>query len=255
MAAFEFLTATIARDACDIAEKFGFGIELDEFCTAENMDKGNIDNYMPEAKRIASRSKQRVFHAPFSEIFPSAVDPMMRALAMQRLNQAFALAYSLGYRRIVVHSGYMPRVYFKEWFVERSIEFWREFMQNKPDDIKLLLENVLDDEPDTLCKIADEVGDKRFKLCFDMGHANIVSKIPLADWVERCNERIAHVHAHNNFADKDSHNALYDGSINMADMLWRIKRFSPKASVTLEMLSTESSALWLEDNGFLKGEL
>ena len=44
---------------------------------------------------------------------------------MLRFRQTVQAALALGIRRIVVHSGYIPLVYFQEWFTARSVEFWR----------------------------------------------------------------------------------------------------------------------------------
>ena len=83
---------------------------------------------------------------------------------MLRFRQTVQAALSLGIRRIVVHSGYIPLVYFPEWFTARSVEFWREFLRDAPDGLCLALENVMEPEPDMLVQIAAGVDDPRFGL-------------------------------------------------------------------------------------------
>ena len=68
--------------------------------------------------------------------------------------QALDAAQALGIRRMVFHGGFIPHVYFPEWYVEQSVLFWRDFLQEVPPDFVLALENVMEPSPDTLVSIA-----------------------------------------------------------------------------------------------------
>jgi sugar phosphate isomerase/epimerase len=108
----------------------GLGLEIAEFCTASNMDadfgiyEGIVAEKMAAARRFA-------FHAPFNELCPAAIDPLVLDIARYRYRQSFELAARLNIRKIIVHSGYVPLVYFKSWFTERSVEFWKDFMSEQ----------------------------------------------------------------------------------------------------------------------------
>jgi sugar phosphate isomerase/epimerase len=146
----------------------------------------------------------------------------------------------------------VPLVYFKGYFVERSVEFWREFLSDKPRDFTLNLENVLEDEPGMLCEIVERVDDARFRLCLDIGHANtIVSEVPVAQWIDTCAPFIGHVHIHNNFRDWDHHNALGDGLIDMRDAMRRLTAISDRITFAIESIDSKSSAEWLEAEKYL----
>ena len=150
-----------------------------------NMDEG-FATYDPIAREKMRHADRFVLHAPFNELCPSAIDPLVLDIARRRYAQAFQLADGYGIRRMVVHSGYVPLVYFKEYFVERSVEFWRAYLADKPDDFSINIENVLEDEPDMLIDIARGVDDPRFKLCFDIGHANITKNgLDIMEWTQR----------------------------------------------------------------------
>ena len=58
--------------------------------------------------------------------------------------------------RMVVHSGFLPIMYFDEWHVKQSIEFWTEYMQDKPDYFNIYIENVFDPNPEPLVEIWNE---------------------------------------------------------------------------------------------------
>ena len=48
-------------------------------------------------------------------------------------------------------------------------------MADQPEDFEICIENVLDDEPDMMVAIAKGCDDPRIGLCYDVGHANIIS--------------------------------------------------------------------------------
>jgi sugar phosphate isomerase/epimerase len=65
----------------------------------------------------------------------------------------------------------------------------------------------MEDEPELLADIARRVGDERFRLCLDIGHANCQSVLPAAEWVQRYAPLLEHVHIHNNNGKRDTHAA------------------------------------------------
>ena len=115
--------STIADDAVQTAREFGLGVELAQFCLAENMDKTPPD--VQASLDAALEVPRRVLHAPFAELCPAAIDPLVRAVTRRRFLQAAALAKRYGAEKMVVHSGFIPLVYYPEWFAPQSAAFWR----------------------------------------------------------------------------------------------------------------------------------
>jgi sugar phosphate isomerase/epimerase len=192
-------------------------------------------------------------HAPFNELCPAAIDPKVLEVAKARYRQAYELAGTYGINRLVVHSGYVPLVYFKSYFVERSVEFWTEFLRDKPKNLTLVLENVLEDEPDMLIDIVRGVNDPRLRLCFDTGHANITKKdLTLLEWAEKVLPYLGHAHLHNNDGWPDRHGALGDGEIDMKALLKLLAEGQLEATLTVESIESAPSVNWLIDNGFLE---
>ncbi len=153
--------ATISEDSLQTAKAYGLGIEIDEFCEAVQMDGPSFSETDACVGKYLREVPRAVFHAPFAEIYPSAIDPLIRAAGFKRLNQAFDLAAGYGVKRMVVHGGFLSNVYFEVWFHERSVEFWRRFMENKPSDFILLIENVLEEKPSLLASVVEELDDPR----------------------------------------------------------------------------------------------
>jgi hypothetical protein len=148
----QLFLSTIADDAPETAAAYGLGLELAEFCTASNMDV-DFEPTDALARGKMKRAGRCMLHAPFNELCPSAIDPLVLEVAKKRYAQAYELARGYGIHRMVVHSGYVPLIYFPEYFTGRAVEFWREYLQTLPDDFTVVMENVLEESPDMLVDI------------------------------------------------------------------------------------------------------
>ena len=235
--------STIDERAGDLARRYGLGIEIAEFCTAWNMD----DRLAEAEKQVRAQVRDvpnRVLHAPFSELFPCAIDPLVRKTAAYRYRQAIALAKEYGAQKVIIHGGFYEKLYFPEWFTEQSILFWKDFLKEDP-GVELVLENVLEPEPAFLTKIVKAVDNPKLKLCLDVGHVNAYSKIPVLDWLEESAPHLSHFHLHNNDGTWDTHSPLTEGTIPMEALLERINTLCPQATVTLELMEAEASVKWL----------
>ena len=241
--------STIASDAEQVAKEYGVNLEIAEFCTAWNMDE-KFDEVDKDVQKKMEGISKSLLHAPYNELFPCAIDKKARALAAERYRQAIDLAKRYGASKVIVHGGYNPWIYFPVWYTEQSVLFWKEFLQEDP-GVEIVLENVLETEPEWLLDIVKGVDDPRLKLCLDIGHVNAYSKIPVMEWLESWAPYISHFHIHNNDSSWDTHNALDDGNIPMKELLRRAEELCPNASFTLELMEDQSSMVWLEENGLI----
>ena len=239
--------STIADDAVQTAREFGLGVELAQFCLAENMDKTPPD--VQKSLDAALQMPRRVLHAPFAELCPAAIDPLVRAVTRRRFLQAAALAKRYGAEKMVVHSGFIPLVYYPEWFAPQSAAFWREFL-NDVDGLTLCVENVMETSPDALRQVAEQVNDPRLRICFDVGHAFCQSG-ELAPWLDALAPYSSHVHLHNNHGTFDEHLGLPDGTLDMAAVIRQLEALAPQATYTLEVRSARASVEWLLKEGLL----
>lgn len=244
--------ATVCAQHKEILDKYGIGIELDQFCTAVNMEGDEKRAADKEINELITVSAGQVLHAPFNELFPAAIDPRARQLAMDRFNEAAELAAHYGAKKMVVHSGYVPFVYFKEWHNDRSVEFWEEFMADKPDDFVITVENVLDEEPYTMVKMMEKITNPNIRLCLDAGHALCVSEIPVMEWLEVMAPHLGHLHIHNNDGVHDFHRPLTDGLLDMEGFLDKaIELCREDTTITIESLDGIDSMEWLAQKGYL----
>ena len=237
--------STIASDAPFYAREYGFGLEIAEFCTAWNIDRRFelTDSRVQESLQGISNS---ILHAPSNELFPCAIDEKARELAAYRYRQAIDLAKRYGSKKVVIHGGYHPWMYYPVWYVGQSVSFWKDFLKEDP-GVEIVLENVLETQPDLILEILEGVDDPRLRMCFDVGHINAYSYIPIMDWLETCAPWIGHIHVNNNDGRQDLHQGLQDGIIPMKELLQRIESLCQEATITLEMTQTKSSLEWLRE--------
>ena len=242
--------STIGSDSRTVAVQYGLGLEIATFCTAANLDQDAAWRRATVLKDMAGLGSFW-FHAPFAELSPASIDPKVRAVPALRYRQAVEMATSLGISRLVIHSGFIPLVYFPEWFVEQSVVFWREFLREIPAGITIALENVMEPGPEMLVEIARGVDDPRLGLCLDVGHANtVVSKTPPADWLAPMLPDLRHVHLHDNHGALDEHLPLGTGTIDFAPILAALAAH-PDITITLENQDILPSLQYLQANGWL----
>lgn len=241
----KIFVSTFSSNALEAIKKYGLGMEINHTCISEDLDDNvekreqllfNIRNDMQ-----ISGSDRMILHGPFTEIHPAAIDYRAKQLASRRLNEAFQVSHSLGINRMVVHSGWLPFIYFKEWQVEKSILFWEEFMADKPSDFNIYIENVLEDEPLMLLDMMKGFRDPRIGLCLDIGHANAMTcpEYSVEDWICVLSPYIRHFHIHNNHGTEDSHLPLQTGSMNMTN-IFRIISDYCKDDVTYTIEAREA---------------
>ena len=232
--------STVDPRAGELARELGLGVEIAEYCTAWNMDR----EYPQTDERLRGAlagNPRRILHGPFNELFPCAIDPEARDLAARRYRQAIALARDYGADKVVIHAGFNPWLYYPVWFREQSAVFWREFLAEEP-GVEIVLENVLEQEPEWMTEILRAVDSPRLRLCLDVGHVNAYSPVDTAEWLRRCAPWISHFHLHNNNGTRDAHDPLFQGSIPMEELLTLAGALCPEATFTLELPNAENSA-------------
>ena len=241
--------STIDPEAADIAEGYGIGLELAEYCTAWNMDD-EFDAVHPAVTKKLARAGECLLHGPYNELFPCAIDRQARALAAKRYRQAIDLAKLYGAKKVILHGGYNPWIYYPVWYVEQSIKFWKEFLREDP-GVEIVLENVLETEPQWLVDIVRGVDNPRLRLCLDVGHVNAYSKISLSRWLESWAPWLSHFHIHNNDGTMDRHAPLNEGTIDMEAFLHKASELCPDATYTFELPEARSSMDWLREKGVI----
>lgn len=219
-----------------IGETLRIGVESIEFSISDNLDHlgERLSAYRKRWEQMGR--PELTVHGPFLDLNPMSFDRMVRDATRVRYEQAYFAARELGASKIVFHTGFLPAVNFIEGWAERMIEFYQEFLEKKPEDLQILIENVLDPFPEPLKQVTEAVEHPAFGICFDMGHAHCYSKVPCMEWMRVLETKIRHLHIHDNDGDRDSHLALGDGTLPVKALAEWIRKH-PEVTGTFECRS------------------
>jgi len=238
-----------------IALNHQVGLEVLEFATPENLE--HASSLVTEICQKVSAIPLLGMHGPFSELVPASRDPLVRQVARTRFQQGYEIARMIGASYIVLHSGYFPKTYPSDQWINNSFDFWVELLRDKSTPNKIHLENVYEDDFTALLELIDRVNlaleADRLTICLDIGHVNANSSKTLVDWIIGLGDRIRHVHLHNNDGILDDHWRLDKGKIDVSQVLDLLIKHSPNAVWTVEtgVSEIEPSLQWLQERGYL----
>ena len=165
-------------------------------------------------------------HAPFMDLCPGAVDTKVREATLSRFNQMLRLAQVVKPECIVFHSGYEKWKYglATNLWLQKSLETWRPLNEKaKSIGSKIAIENIFEDSPENLKELMKEMDSDNFGICFDTGHCNLFSKVPLTDWTDSLGPYIVELHLHDNDRSADQHLPIGDGSFDFRSLFSSIK--------------------------------
>jgi sugar phosphate isomerase/epimerase len=162
-----------------IASKYQVGIEVLEFAMPENLIQAFA--LLPEMQQKLNAIPLIGLHGPFSELIPASRDPWVRQVARSRCQQGYELAQLIGAKHLILHSGYLPKTYPRDQWIQNSLNYWLEFLGDKDIPNMIHLENVYEDDFSTLAELTDQVNQafqgERLTICLDIGHVNANSSI------------------------------------------------------------------------------
>ena len=247
--------ATFSGDAIKVIKENQLNIEINDTCISEGLDRENLSETRRNIRNeiLESGASKVIFHGPFTEVHPAAIDHRIVDAGRVRLEEAYEIMRDIGSKDMVVHTGWIPFIYFPSWQVEKSIKFWKEFMADKPEDFHIYIENVLEDEPDMLKEIVRGIDDERVKICLDVGHANAMKRSDdVYRWVEFMGNDIGHFHLHSNNEDGDNHLAFGEGSIDFEKLFDVIsKNCRDDVTFTIEARDAGACCEWLKERGYI----
>jgi len=208
---------------------------VSEYLSFIQQKKINLELYFPSTGIDTVRSTDLIqlkknldyapslsIHAPFMDLSPGGVDPKVRAVTIERFLLMFDIAEILDPKSIVFHSGYEKWRYALnvDVWLKQSLKTWPLFVRKAAErDIKIVIENVFEDEPGNLRLLMEEMGSEHFGICFDTGHCNLFSSVPLDEWIGQLKPYIRELHLHDNNGAGDDHKAIGDGTFNF-DLLF-----------------------------------
>jgi sugar phosphate isomerase/epimerase len=229
----------------------GLGIELQSFWNPVQPESypQRIHYQLEKIKAIDFRA----FHGPFGDLNCGSYDPMIRAVSRQRMELGYQTACALQATHLVFHHGYVPHTSPPKNWIPRFVEFWKSFLEGKPENLHFHLENLLELVPDIIIDTIEGISDPRVSVCLDTGHAHCNSNTSVLEWIEKLGDRIEYVHLHDNDGTSDQHRAIGEGTIPFKEVCSALNEYSPEAIWALESETRgiEKSYEWLKEKGFV----
>jgi sugar phosphate isomerase/epimerase len=176
-------------------------------------------------------------HAPFMDMNPGAMDPMVRSVTQVRFRQLLNVAAILKPRVAVFHAAYDRWRYNgrRDIWLENSLDTWLKVMDSASKiGLRVAVENVFDEDPEALQMLIEKINNPDFGFCFDTGHFNLFSTVPMEKWFESLGGHLMEVHLHDNDGKADSHWALGRGGIDFERFFVLMSEHSPVPVFTIE---------------------
>ena len=193
--------------------------------------------YREVAKRLAEAELAVTFHAPFIDLRPGAIDPKIRQVTKDRLQQVFDLVPYFHPLTVVCHPSFDERYYVshKQALLENSVETWKYFLpQVEETQTIITLENVYETDPTLLIGLLSALASPRIRFCFDTGHCNFFSRTPFAAWIEAMSPYLEQLHIHDNSGTADEHAPVGEGNFPFTALFTLLRERSLAPLVTLE---------------------
>jgi sugar phosphate isomerase/epimerase len=183
-------------------------------------------------------------HAPFMDLSPGAIDSRIRGATIERLEQTLHVARFLRPRAIVCHSGYEKWRYALDvgLWLRKSLETWSPINDRFGAlGCRIAIENIFEDEPSNLRLLMEEMDSANFGICFDTGHCNLFSSVPVDRWMDELGRYLIELHLHDNDKTADQHYPPGDGSFDFEglfsllgnrDLIYTLEAHSPEHVLT-----------------------
>jgi sugar phosphate isomerase/epimerase len=165
-------------------------------------------------------------HAPYLDLSPGAVDSKVRVITIERFSHVFDIAEILKPKVIVFHSGYEKWKYAQrvDIWLEGSLITWKQLLPRATEmGIIIAIENIFEDDSESLRLLMEAMDSKYFGICFDTGHFNLFSRTPLEEWLRQLKLYIIELHLHDNNRNADAHNAIGDGTFDFNTLFLTLK--------------------------------
>ncbi len=211
-----------------LANSHSIGLELQEFSNVPDLLDGEWREQVKRYRRVmGSFAGELAIHGSFMDMFPGSPDRRVAALARERFHTNLLIAAELGAGIANFHVNYMPQIddpaYLPGW-IERQIAFWRSMAtEAEPLGVRMVLENMWEPDPALIERIVKAVDSPFVRSCIDVGHAQLYSTLPLAEWIAALQPYLTYVHLHNTDGQKDNHLPFDTGVLDMHHVLNQLR--------------------------------
>ena len=198
-------------------------------------------------------------HAPILDIHLGSLNRRVRSAALEEIKASFDLARTVDASLVVVHGApgiltmpagewskqaYQPgtdereRVDKQEAYLVRALKDLADYAP----DILLGLENLVFPHemyrsPEEMRELLQKVNRSNVGVTIDAGHA-LVCGYEASDFINLLNDRVVHIHLHDNHGVRDEHLPLGKGVVDYVGIIQTLKKMDYQGVVNLEFSLT-----------------
>ncbi|MEM0952175.1 MAG: sugar phosphate isomerase/epimerase family protein [Cyanobacteria bacterium P01_H01_bin.74] len=235
------------EETFEFALQHQMGIELSSFYTVENLVNSQplVQQYQAMFKNYTGSIS---IHGPIYDLNVVSLDPDIAEISERRYIQAINVAKALQAKYLVFHTQWTP-IYptagISDFWTQTLVSFWRRIVEThlEGSNLTVVIENFMDQSPETLVALLSAVDSPHLKACLDIGHVNLFSNHTILEWVKQLNNQMAYIHAHNNWSKLDSHNGFDDGSMDLDAFLTHLIDMPHRVDLAIETNSIESLSI------------
>ncbi len=212
-----------------ISVEIGVDAEVLDDCPAADLKK--IADTLIQAELNCS------LHAPFLDLSLGAIDPKIRRVSLERMEQVIRLIPIFQPRWVVCHGGYEARHYQdrqEDWLKNNTESLERLLSLLEGTGVPLMVENVFEREPGRLKDLFEAISSAELRFCLDVGHHRLFSRTDLEDWLDALGPQLGMLHLHDNQGQWDDHLALGRGCIDFLGLFNQLKIRGLRPFVTIE---------------------
>lgn len=239
-------------DFLEFAMENDYNMEIASFAFAKTLDtdwKEILDDYQ---KKLQDFKGTISLHGAFQDLILHSRDSKISEIAKSRYIQNLEIAEALNAKYIVFHANFYPLIghesYINNW-IEQNTLFWSEAISKF--NITILIENLWEPSPEIFCRLLDKVNSDNLKICFDTGHANIFSKVPMEKWFSELGCNIPYMHINDNMGDSDNELIPGEGNIKWKVFSEKLGKYQMSPNIVFEVGSldkTKNSIKYFKEN-------
>ena len=236
----------------DYAIKQDFNFELVDFAIPVHTraEASRFAKTYASDKRLKGRLTS--MHGVFIDLYLNSPDVAIRKVAEDRIIQNLEVAQQLKVKYVVFHTNSLPMINKKEYadgWVTAHAAFWSKML--KKYDCTILLENMWDDSPELLKRVIKTVGSSRLGVCFDIGHANVFSRVPVEVWFSKLGRHMPYLHLNDNDGQHDYEWPPGRGSVDWEGFSRLVQKYCDNPLAVIEvpdLKAIKSSIAYLKKN-------
>lgn len=247
MIKFGRITSPIGNIIEEIKKTRKMGFDYIEICIETPTDNNLLmKNKVKIKKHLKNFSYNPIGHTSWWYDLSSPYEVVRKSWIKQAKND-ITTAHALGIELLNFHFMVLsnlllkyekPRQVILKNYIQ-SLKLLSDFAESK--GVAIMLENG-EEKFEHYRYVLDRVPE--VKVHFDVGHAFISGKIKtIRKFTSYFEERIAHIHIHDNHGEKDEHLALGKGKINWKQVVSLLKKVDYNKTITFEVFRSNSDLL------------